>query len=152
MSKLSPVRQNPQAKQAFLAPGLVVRTTSLIISMFLFGMAHIHLQFQITRMNNEMVPLQDQQQLLLSSINELRHENEALQNPSGLYDYAVDELKLEACAPDRRQVIKFDRRTYMRYALHSGRQRSGIDNHGHLEWFQNLSEQMGWISRAEAGD
>jgi len=151
MSRLSPC-PNPQATQVFLAPGLVVRTTSLIISLFLFGMAHIHLQFQITRMNNEMVPLQDQQQLLLSSINELRHENEALQNPSRLYDYAVDELKLEACAPDRRQVIKFDRRAYMRYALHSGRQRSDIGNHGRLEWFQNLSEHMGWVGRAEAGD
>jgi hypothetical protein len=151
MSKLTRCK-NPRTSRNFLAPGTTLRITLFIITLFVFGLAHIHLQFRITRMNNEMVPLQDQQQLLLSSINELRHGNEVLKNPSRLYDYAIEELRLQPCAPDRREAMQMDRDTYMRYVLHRRKPDPDRDSHKQLAWVQNLGEQLGWVSRAEAGD
>jgi len=134
----------------------LVAVTLLFGALLCFGLGHLTLRFSLSDLRIETIRLQGVQDNLLSEINALRGQNEALKRPERLYEYARLELGMIPYRTAEREVFQMPMDVYQRYELarvSPGATLPGApDSAAGALWLERLSERFGLISQALAGE
>lgn len=134
----------------------MIGVTVFFGALLCFGLGHLYLRFSLSDLRAETIRLQAVQGNLLSEINALRGQNEALKRPERLYEYAHAELGMVPYRVADREVLAMSKDVYQRYELARAVQGPALtgapeDAAGAL-WLERLSERFGLISQALAGE
>jgi cell division protein FtsB len=145
---------SPARRPNALPPTTVLKILLALSMVLAFGLAHIHLRVRLGQLRREVSTLQGDQGRLLSEINAVRTQNEALKTPKNLQLYARNELGMVAYNSARREMIVMPEEIQTRYALAratSERMLARSDQDDRQErWLTTLGERIGLIGDALA--
>jgi hypothetical protein len=137
-----------------LPPAVIAKWVLIMAVVVGLGWAHVYLRVHLTSMRREIGMLQGDQGRLLSEINAVRTDNEALKTPRNLQAFARNELDMVAYNPANRETIVMPEQIQTRYALaRAGNGRPGDAPVSTQErWLSSIGERIGLVNEAQAAE
>lgn len=156
MSSLSRCQIAGRAPKA-LPVNRLAEIMMLFSALLVFGLAHLYLQFNLNALQGETHQLQSLQNTLQSEVKALMGKTQALKRPERLFEYARLELGMVPYRETERAVLEIPREVYTRYELARATPTEALgagesQDFSRGVWFGKLSERVGLISQALAGE